>query len=123
VSHFRSLPEAEALAAANKRVSNILAKLDGEAPSEIDAALLSDDAEKALADSVNRLSDELAPLFAAGDYQASLEKLASLRETVDRFFDDVMVMADDESVRNNRLALLNKLRNLFLGVADISLLG
>jgi glycyl-tRNA synthetase beta chain len=68
------------------------------------------------------LQAELAPLFAAGDYQAALTRLAALREPVDTFFNEVMVMADDEALKANRLALLNNLRNLFLQVADISLL-
>ncbi|MFM5136721.1 DALR anticodon-binding domain-containing protein, partial [Aeromonas rivipollensis] len=68
------------------------------------------------------LQSELAPLFAAGDYQAALTRLAALREPVDTFFNEVMVMAEDEALKANRLALLNNLRNLFLQVADISLL-
>ncbi|MGL4751013.1 MAG: DALR anticodon-binding domain-containing protein, partial [Aeromonadaceae bacterium] len=71
---------------------------------------------------VAELQAELAPLFAAGDYQAALTRLAALREPVDTFFNEVMVMADDEALKANRLALLNNLRNLFLQVADISLL-
>lgn len=123
VSHFRTLQEAEALAAANKRVSNILTKQGGVIEAAINDALLQDDAEKALAGEIAQISANVAPLFAAGDYQAALEQLASLRGSVDRFFDEVMVMADDEAIRNNRLALLSQLRNLFLGVADISILG
>lgn len=123
VEAFRQMPEAQALAAANKRVSNILTKQGGDAIGEqVDAHLLQDDAEQALAEQVNRLADEVLPLFEKGDYTAALTTLASLRAPVDRFFDEVMVMADDEAVRNNRLALLNRLRNLFLRVADISLL-
>ena len=123
VNHFRSLSEAEALAAANKRVSNILSKQDSNVADSISEALLQEDAEKALAKAIANKQEQLAPLFAAGDYKAVLEQLAELRPTVDKFFDDVMVMADDEAVRNNRLALLNQLRNLFLGVADISALS
>lgn len=123
VSHFRTLEEAGALAAANKRVSNILSKQDSKIADKVSEELLIEDAEKALAHAVATKSAELAPLFAAGDFKEVLEALAELRPTVDKFFDEVMVMADDEAVRNNRLALLNQLRNLFLGVADISALS
>lgn len=123
VNHFRTLAEAEALAAANKRVSNILNKQGGAVAGEVNADLLQDNAEKALAAELASLSERIQPLFAAGDYQTALEQLASLRASVDTFFDDVMVMADDEAVRNNRLVLLSNLRNLFLGVADISVLS
>ncbi|EJL6600260.1 glycine--tRNA ligase subunit beta [Vibrio cholerae] len=122
VSHFRALEEAEALAAANKRVGNILAKYDGELGEEIDLALLQEDAEKALAEAVEIMAEALEPAFATGNYQEALSKLASLRAPVDAFFDNVMVMADDEALKKNRLTLLNKLRNLFLQIADISLL-
>ncbi|WP_278182835.1 glycine--tRNA ligase subunit beta [Vibrio misgurnus] len=122
VSHFRALEEAEALAAANKRVGNILAKYDGELAAEIDLALLQEDAEKTLAEAVEIMAEALEPAFATGDYQQALSKLAGLREPVDAFFDNVMVMADDQALKQNRLTLLNKLRNLFLQIADISLL-
>ncbi|MBO7914051.1 glycine--tRNA ligase subunit beta [Vibrio splendidus] len=122
VSHFRELEAAEALAAANKRVGNILAKFDGDLPAEIDLALLQEDAEKALAENVEVMTEALEPAFATGNYQEALSKLADLREPVDAFFDNVMVMADDEALKKNRLTLLNNLRNLFLQIADISLL-
>ncbi|WP_373949290.1 glycine--tRNA ligase subunit beta [Vibrio pomeroyi] len=122
VSHFRELEAAEALAAANKRVGNILAKFDGELPAEIDLTLLQEDAEKALAENVEVMTEALEPAFATGNYQEALSKLADLREPVDAFFDNVMVMADDEALKKNRLTLLNNLRNLFLQIADISLL-
>ncbi|OBT15602.1 glycine--tRNA ligase subunit beta [Vibrio sp. UCD-FRSSP16_10] len=122
VSHFRGLEAADALAAANKRVGNILAKFDGELSKEIDLALLQEDAEKSLAESVEVMAEALEPAFATGNYQQALSKLADLREPVDAFFDNVMVMADDEALKKNRLTLLNKLRNLFLQIADISLL-
>ncbi|NAW68117.1 glycine--tRNA ligase subunit beta [Vibrio sp. V27_P1S3P104] len=122
VSHFRELEAAEALAAANKRVGNILAKFDGELATEIDLALLQEAAEKTLAESVEVMSEALEPAFATGNYQQALSKLAELREPVDAFFDNVMVMADDEALKKNRLTLLNNLRNLFLQIADISLL-
>ena len=123
VEAFRQLPEAQALAAANKRVSNILTKQGGDSVGEsIDASLLQDAAEKALAEAVAAQADKVLPLFEQGNYGAALSSLAGLRQPVDTFFDEVMVMADDEAVRSNRLALLNRLRNLFLRVADISLL-
>lgn len=122
VSEFRKLEASSALAAANKRVGNILAKFEGEIPSQVNAALLQDDAEKALAHQLSELSERVAPLFAKADYNSALSELATLRESVDNFFDQVMVMADDEALRLNRLSLLNQLRNLFLQIADISLL-
>ncbi|WP_047688068.1 glycine--tRNA ligase subunit beta [Vibrio sp. ZOR0018] len=122
VSHFRELEAAEALAAANKRVGNILAKFDGELAAEINLTLLQEADEKALAEEVEVMTEALEPAFATGDYQQALSKLAALREPVDAFFDNVMVMADDEALKQNRLTLLNNLRNLFLQIADISLL-
>ncbi|WP_445402152.1 glycine--tRNA ligase subunit beta [Zobellella sp. An-6] len=122
VSRFRQLEAAAALAAANKRVGNILAKFDGDIPAEVNPALLQDEAEKVLAGQLAELSARLAPLFATAAYDNALSELAALREGVDSFFDQVMVMADDEAIRLNRLALLNQLRNLFLQIADISLL-
>jgi glycyl-tRNA synthetase beta chain len=122
VAHFATLPEAEALAAGNKRVSNILAKESVPAGATVNAALLAEPAEKALAEAVATLQAELAPLFAQRDYQPALTRLAALRPQVDAFFDEVMVMADDAAVKANRLALLANLRALFLQVADISLL-
>ena len=122
VSHFRTLDAAEALAAANKRVSNILAKFDGKLNASVQSQLLQDPAEHALASKVAELENQLAPLFAAGDYQSALTALAGLRDVVDSFFDQVMVMAEDEALKLNRLTLLSRLRNLFLEIADISLL-
>jgi len=107
VAAFSKLPEATALAAANKRVSNILAKLEGAAPTAVNEGLLSDAAEVKLANSLADIKKQVEPKLAARDYTA---------------FDDVMVMTDDEAVRNNRLALLNQLRETFLATADISLL-
>lgn len=123
VSHFRTLSEASALAAANKRVANILSKQDAIIADSVSEALLQEDAEKALAKAVAEKTIQIEPLFAQGNFKAVLEQLAELRPVVDKFFDEVMVMADDEAVRNNRLALLKQLRNLFLGVADISALS
>ncbi|MDG9923437.1 MULTISPECIES: glycine--tRNA ligase subunit beta [unclassified Pseudomonas] len=123
VQAFRQLPQAAALAAANKRVSNILAKAEGELPAGINAALLEAGAEQALAQAVTAAAQAVAPLAATRSYREALAQLASLREPVDAYFDAVMVNADDAAVRANRYALLNQLRSLFLGVADISLLG
>ncbi|MEQ3636127.1 glycine--tRNA ligase subunit beta [Alcanivorax sp.] len=122
VAAFQQREEAQALAAANKRVSNILAKLDTAPAEEIDGALLEDEAEKTLTNMVVAAFEQTYELLEAGDYASVLEMLAQLREPVDTFFDTVMVMAEDEAVRNNRLALLAFLRDLFLNVADISLL-
>ena len=121
VSHFRTLDSAEALAAANKRVSNILAKADA-AIGEINLTACVEPAEKALAEAVLALRTEVQPLIAKGDYTAVLDKLANLRAPVDSFFDNVMVNAEDLVLRQNRLAILNTLQGLFLQVADISVL-
>lgn len=121
VSHFRTLDSAEALAAANKRVSNILAKA-GAAIGEINLTACVEPAEKALAEAVLALRTEVQPLIAQGDYTAVLDKLASLRAPVDSFFDNVMVNAEDPALRQNRLAILNTLQGLFLQVADTSVL-
>jgi glycyl-tRNA synthetase beta chain len=122
VAQFAALPEAEALAAGNKRVSNILAKEVVAADAAVNPALLTEAAEKALGDAVSTLAVELAPLFEQRDYTTALNRLAALRPQVDAFFTEVMVMADDAAVKANRLALLARLRGLFLQVADISLL-
>ena len=121
VSHFRTLDSAEALAAANKRVSNILAKADA-AIGEINLTTCVEPAEKALAEAVLALRTEVQPLISQGDYTAVLDKLANLRAPVDSFFDNVMVNAEDPALRQNRLAILNTLQGLFLQVADISVL-
>ncbi|PHO20191.1 glycine--tRNA ligase subunit beta [Aggregatibacter actinomycetemcomitans] len=121
VSHFRTLDSAEALAAANKRVANILAKADV-AIGEINLTACVEPAEKALAEAVLALQTEVQPLIAKGEYTAVLDKLANLRTPVDNFFDNVMVNAEDPALRQNRLAILNTLQGLFLQVADISLL-
>jgi len=121
VSHFRTLDSAEALAAANKRVSNILAKADA-AIGEINLTACVEPAEKVLAEAVLALRTEVQPLIAQGDYTAVLDKLANLRAPVDSFFDNVMVNAEDPALRQNRLAILSTLQGLFLQVADISVL-
>ena len=121
VSHFRTLDSAEVLAAANKRVNNILAKADATI-GEINLTACVEPAEKALAEAVLALRTEVQPLIAKGDYTAVLDKLANLRAPVDSFFDNVMVNAEDPVLRQNRLAILNTLQGLFLQVADISVL-
>ena len=121
VSHFRTLDSAEALAAANKRVSNILAKANSTI-GEINLTACVEPAEKVLAEAVLALRIEVQPLIAQGNYTAVLDKLANLRAPVDSFFDNVMVNAEDPALRQNRLAILNTLQDLFLQVADISVL-
>jgi glycyl-tRNA synthetase beta chain len=123
VNHFRLLDESAALSAANKRVANILAKAGGDIATAVDATLLHEPAERALAQAVVAKQKEVTPLFEARDYKAALTALASLREVVDTFFEDVMVMADDAALKKNRLALLLQLRALFFEVADISYLS
>ncbi len=122
VHEFYQLPQAQALAAANKRVANILAK-SGDPADKLDPALLQEPAEKALAEAVQAKAERVEPLFAQRAYTEALTQLADLQEPVDAFFDQVMVNADDEQLRNNRLALLQQLGNLFLAVADISQLA
>ena len=123
VNKFTLLPEASSLAAANKRVSNILSKqLVGTKAAPLNPSLLQEDAEKQLFDSLNSLETLIAPLLASRDYYAVLEQLAELKQPVDHFFEDVMVMTDEIELRQNRLALLDKLHKLFINVADISLL-
>ncbi len=123
VNIFSSMDEAQALAAANKRVSNILAKNGSESVSaEINPTLLTEEAEKVLAEQVATKQTQVQPLLAEAKYKEALASLADLRAAVDAFFDNVMVMADDEAVKNNRLALLKQLQGLFIAIADISLL-
>ena len=123
VHRFTLLPEASSLAAANKRVSNILTKqLAHSDVVPLNTALLQEEAEKQLSDSLDSLETLITPLLANRDYNAVLEKLAELKQPVDQFFEDVMVMAEDMELRQNRLALLDKLHKLFINVADISLL-
>lgn len=123
VSNFAQLPEAQDLAAANKRVANILAKQNTpDALGNVDSSLLVENAEIELASAVATLMVQTQPLFAQGKYPEAMTLLAALNPQVNRFFDEVMVMAEDEATRNNRLTLLAQLRQLFLGTADISLL-
>lgn len=120
VADFRNLAESESLAAANKRISNILKKVEDAIPAQIDESLLNEDAEKALYQSVVAQQAKVQPLYAKGEYSTALSSLAILREDVDNFFDNIMVMDDNEALKNNRLALLSQLRDLFLEVADLS---
>jgi glycyl-tRNA synthetase beta chain len=119
VAAFRALPEAESLSAANKRVGNILKKADAGAAS-VNAGLFEVQEEETLYNELETLKSRTEPLFDAGDYETALRELSVLREPVDNFFDHVMVMADNESLRNNRIALLNKMSTLFLRAADLS---
>ncbi|MHA3097936.1 glycine--tRNA ligase subunit beta [Acinetobacter brisouii] len=121
VNHFRALPEAAALAAANKRVANILAK-EATPEGTVDASKLVEDAEKALFAELQAVTPVVEPLLAAKDYTEALSKLAALRAPIDAFFDGVMVMADDAELKANRLRLLAQLRHLFTAVADVSVL-
>ena len=124
VYQFSQLEESATLAAANKRVANILAKQQaGSISSGIDTTLLQEAAEQALVESLNNKAGTLDDAIAANDYQGVLSILATLKPEIDAFFDSVMVMTDDEALKNNRLAILQMLRNHFLQVADISLLA
>lgn len=120
VSAFRELSAAESLAAANKRVANILKKSTSNVTVLVDEKLLSEDAEKKLYQVLNALSKTVEPMFDSGDYESALSQLSSLRDPVDVFFDSVMVMADDEAIKNNRIALLSLMNQLFLRAADLS---
>lgn len=123
VRAFAALPEAAALAAANKRVGNILKKIEGAVPADVNSALLVEEAEKALFAALGEIAPQADTAFAAGDYTASLQALAALRGPVDAFFDGVMVNADDLALRANRQALLNQLYGLMNRVADLSRLS
>ncbi|MEK8032032.1 glycine--tRNA ligase subunit beta [Ideonella sp. DXS29W] len=123
VRAFAALPEAESLAAANKRVGNILKKVEGSLPTEVKPELFAEAAEKALFEALGDVQPRSAQLFDAGDYTASLKALAALRAPVDAFFDDVMVNAEDPALRANRLALLGRLHAAMNRVADLSRLA
>ncbi|MFA6040686.1 MAG: glycine--tRNA ligase subunit beta [Methylophilus sp.] len=123
VRSFASLPEADALAAANKRVSNILKKVEGEVKAEVNANLLQEPAEQALAATLAQVKPQADSLFEAGDYTASLQALAALKAPVDDFFDHVMVNADDPALKANRLGLLALLHQAMNRVADLSKLA
>jgi glycyl-tRNA synthetase beta chain len=123
VRAFAALPEAASLAAANKRVSNILKKVDGVAPTAVDAALLREPAEQALAQALATVRPQADSLFDQHDYTASLQALAALKAPVDAFFESVMVNADDPALRANRLGLLAQLHAAMNRVADLSKLA
>lgn len=122
VQAFAALPEAEALAAANKRITNILKKTSA-GGAQVNAALLQEKAEQGLHAALLRLLPETEQAWARGDFAGTLKSLAQLRDDVDAFFNDVMVMAEDEGLRNNRLALLSALHAVMNRVADISKLA
>jgi glycyl-tRNA synthetase beta chain len=119
VTEFRKLEAAEPLAAANKRIGNILKKVD-DIPRNIDTNLLTEDTEKALYQTILDQTEKVTPLFADAKYTEALSSLAALRNDIDSFFDHVMVMVDDSTLKNNRLALLQQMRGLFLHIADLS---
>jgi glycyl-tRNA synthetase beta chain len=123
VQTFARLEQAESLAAANKRIANILRQAGDPEGLRVNAKLLALDAERTLHNALANAREKVAPMLEQRRYAEILNELADLRDVVDRFFDDVMVMDDDTSVRNNRLALLGELRSLFLDVADISRLS
>jgi glycyl-tRNA synthetase beta chain len=122
VRAFVALPESQALAAANKRIGNILKKAD-EVQGEVNANLLTEAAEKALFQTMQQLTPEASKLWAAGDYTASLQTLSALRQPVDAFFDDVMVNAEDLALRQNRQRLLKQLHVAMNQVADLACLA
>lgn len=120
VSAFRDLPEAESLSAANKRVGNILKKAESGHAAVVNAGLFEVQEEETLYNELESLKSKTAPMFDAGDYETALRHLSALRKPVDDFFDNVMVMADNMDIRNNRIALLSKMNTLFMRAADLS---
>jgi glycyl-tRNA synthetase beta chain len=120
VRDFMQLEASDSLSAANKRIANILKSADQAIADEVDAGLFRDPQESALQGELASVSTDVAPLLEARNYGEALTRMASLRQPVDAFFDGVMVMDDDLAVRGNRLALLRRLRELFLHVADFS---
>jgi len=120
LAEFLELPDAASLAAANKRIANILRKNPDTVIDHVSDALLRDPAEQILAEQVDAIARDVEPKFAARDYTGALRKLAVLRKATDQFFDDVMVMAEDPALRANRLALLKRMQSLFMRAADLS---
>ena len=120
VTEFRKLAEADSLAAANKRISNILKQSDFNNVLEVKNNLLSEESEILLSEALKEYQEKVVPMINDHDYKSALTKLAGLGESVDNFFDNVMVMCDDDNIKNNRLALLSNLNLLFLQTADIS---
>lgn len=123
VRAFSTLPEAAALAAANKRIGNILKKSDSPVAGTIDLSLLREPAEQELQKAIEQIGPEASTLFERGEYADSLRVLAALREPVDAFFDGVMVNAEDAALRANRLGLLTSLHAAMNRVADLSKLA
>jgi glycyl-tRNA synthetase beta chain len=119
VQNFRSQPEADSLAAANKRIRNILRKLEEAVDSDVNTDILTDEAEKTLYTATQQAQTTVAPLLEQYDYSAALQHLAGLKQPIDDFFDNVMVMVEDSALKSNRLALLHQLQQLFLQIADI----
>jgi len=122
VEKFRMLPEEQALTAANKRIRNILRKTQETTPDTVNIDALQEEAEKRLAARLPDIQETIQPLLEAQDYETVLKRLSQLRDDIDSFFDQVMVMVDESGLRRNRLALLKAIESLFLRVADISLL-
>jgi glycyl-tRNA synthetase beta chain len=120
LAEFLKLPDAQSLAAANKRIANILRKATEPVRDQFDPGLLIDPAEQILGEQIEAIARLVEPRFAAREYTSALKSLAVLRKAVDDFFDSVMVMADDATLRGNRLALLRRLQGLFMHVADLS---
>lgn len=123
VQAFRKLPEADALAAVNKRVSNLLSKADNLGNADVDPGLFADAKEFSLNSAIAKAENAVKPLIAERNYAEALARLATLREPVDAFFEAVMINAEDAGVRKNRYAMLTRLRGLFINIADISVLG
>ena len=123
VRAFAKMPEAEALSAANKRIQNILKKAKTTLPDAVQVAYLTERAEKLLYEQWQHLQQQVSEQLQQGDYTAAIRLMASLKDAVDLFFDEVMVMAEDEKVRQNRLSLLNAIHQMFSQVADISRLS
>ncbi|VAW66239.1 Glycyl-tRNA synthetase beta chain [hydrothermal vent metagenome] len=120
VNAFGKLEEAQSLAAANKRIGNILKKVEGRLPTTVNVKLLAEDAEKALYEQLQSMAARVRPQLDVGDYASALKQLAGLRDSIDDFFDKVMVMVDDKALKNNRIALLAQLHGLFIETADLS---
>jgi glycyl-tRNA synthetase beta chain len=120
MQEFMNMPEADSLSAANKRIRNILKKSDVQLTTNPDPSIYEDEAEKLLSSRIEELAPKAKPMFERGEYTQGLKMLASLKEPIDLFFEQVMVMSEDTGLRTNRLKLLNQLESLFLSVADFS---
>jgi glycyl-tRNA synthetase beta chain len=120
LERFLRLPDAQSLASANKRISNLLRKSEESIPAMVDPDLLRDPAEQILAEQVEAMAKRTRPMFDTREYTQALSLLAALRGAVDDFFDSVMVMAEDPALRLNRLALLQQIQSLFIKAADLS---